>query len=238
MPFRRPNSQEAEASIAAGTPPQVADAAGLALASVRSIAAPICAAHAIDLVDVGWSTDHGNRILRVTIERRSQQSPSEAGEQGWGVSLENCADLSRDLSAALDQDDVVPGSYNLEVSSPGLERELFTTEDLVRFTGKLARIKLARPAPDGQKLLRGKLVAVEGEAGSAKLTMLVDDKDITVAVADIAHANLVFEMTKAPKTEPGSRTGPGRRGPVARPKSGSGAQGRGKRQAGVKGSGS
>lgn len=168
-----------------------------ALAAVRALAAPLCAAHAVDLVDIAWATEHGGRTLRVTIERRGRGDGT--GESGWGVSLEDCAELSRDLSQALDHDDVVPGSYHLEVSSPGLERELSSIEDLIRFQGRLARVKLAKPAPDGQRVLRGTLVSVTGEGDGAELTMRVDAKDITVPVRDVVVANLVFEMQRSPR---------------------------------------
>lgn len=177
-----------------------------AIARVRAIAAPLCLAHRVQLVDVAWGTEHGSRVLRVTIERRLADGQHSSTE-GWGVTLEDCADVSRDLSQALDADEsAVPGSYNLEVSSPGLERALLSIDDFVRFTGKLARAKLSRPAPDKQKLLRGEIVSLTGDAGSELLTMRVDGKALTVPFADVASANLVFELAPAPKKAPARRS--------------------------------
>lgn len=177
------------------------------LAPVRALVEPLCRAHGVDLVSVGWVSERAGRTLRVTIERRTGDdgAPTDLEARGWGVTLSDCADLSRDISQALDHDDVVSGSYLLEVSSPGLERELHCEADFVRFRGMLARVKLAKPAPDGQRLLRGTIEAVALDAGT--LTMHVDKKAITVPLADVVAANLVFEMTPAPRPSDASKGG-------------------------------
>lgn len=200
MPFRPPPSSAPGETPAADS--QEESPATRALSAVHALAEPIARAHAVDLVDVAWVTEHGARTLRVTIERR-RATDADIVTHGWGVTLEDCAELSRDLSAALDRDDVVPGAFSLEVSSPGLERELTSVEDLKRFAGQLAKVKLGTPAPDGQRLLRGEIVSVKGE-GAPQLTMRVDGKPITVPVADVVRANLVFEMTPSAKPKPGA----------------------------------
>ncbi len=141
------------------------------------------------------------RVLRVTIERRPKPgAPPEdpARPSGWGVTLDDCADLSRDLSRVLDEDDFMPPAYTLEVSSPGLERELRGPEDFRRFQGFAARVKLRRPASDGQRLLRGVIASVDGPAGGEALAMRVDGKIITVPFEAVSDANLVYELPKAP----------------------------------------
>lgn len=164
------------------------------LERVRALVAPLCVAHRVDLVQVAWF----GRTLRVTIERRSPSGKEDpAGTSGWGVSLDDCADLSRDLSQALDEGDVVPGSYSLEVSSPGLERELYDDADFRRFVGFLAKVKLSRPAPDGQKLLRGTIEAVTGEGSATELTMRVDKRTIVVPFETVTAAHLVYELPTA-----------------------------------------
>ncbi|MBK6520397.1 MAG: ribosome maturation factor [Polyangiaceae bacterium] len=233
--------------------PEAASPEARARVGVRELAGPLCLAHGVVLVDVAWATERGARILRVTIERLTHDGKGRTPEEGWGVTLDHCADLSRDLSEALDRDDVVPGAYNLEVSSPGLERELTSPADLQRFVGRLAKVKLSRPAPDGQRALRGALVSVapsSSEPSEALLTMRVDNKNVTVPVSDVAHANLVFELSATLSKEGPSRSGPSKRGQArsapakgapskrapARP-AGAGKRSQG-RQAGVKGSGS
>lgn len=173
------------------------------LERVCALVAPICAAGGIDLVDVAWSSDAGHRVLRVTIERLSAQAPQVRGvlPASWGVTLEDCAELSRAISRALDPDDTVPFAYTLEVSSPGLERELTSADDFRRFVGLLAKAKLSRPAPDGQRLLRGTIVSVEGSAGHETLTMHVDKKDLSVPLESVTQGNLVYVLPKASRTE-------------------------------------
>lgn len=166
------------------------------LARVREVLGPILAAHGIDLVDVVWSGGPGGRTLRITIERLALQIKGASEEEaGFGVSLEDCADVSRDLSAALDLDDFVPGAYSLEVSSPGLDRDLRNPDDLRRFEGRRAKVKLRRPAKDGQRLLRGTLESCD----ATSLAMRVDGKRLVVPFEDITEANLVFELPTTPK---------------------------------------
>lgn len=166
------------------------------LARVREVLGPILAAHGIDLVDVVWSGGPSGRTLRVTIERLAAQIKSAPEEEsGFGVSLEDCADISRDFSAALDVDDFIPGAYSLEVSSPGLDRDLRNPDDLRRFAGKRAKLKLRKPAKDGQRLLRGTLEACD----DTSVAVRVDGKRLVVPFEDIAEANLVFELPSTPK---------------------------------------
>lgn len=168
------------------------------LERVRGALAPLAVAHGVSLVDVEWTTERGGRTLRVTIERVSEAAPTEPGEpRGFGVSVDDCAEFSRDASQALDLVDGLDGAYLLEVSSPGLDRPLRTLADFRRFTGELAKVKLKRPAPDGQRVLRGNIVSVAdvGEAFSIE----VDGKLFEVALTDVDAANLAFELHPHPK---------------------------------------
>jgi ribosome maturation factor RimP len=174
--------------------------AGVDLERVRALLAPVLSARGVVLVDLEWLTDRGGWVLRVTLERQGST------EQGGGVTLEDCADVSRDASAVLDVEDLIPQHYHLEVSSPGIDRPLRALADFVRFTGKTAKVKLSRPAPDGQRLLRGTLV----EAAEGAVAMVVDGKRIEVPFADVTEANLVFELGAQPK-------------PTAKPKAKAGA---------------
>jgi ribosome maturation factor RimP len=173
------------------------------LASVRALVAPLCVAHGVELVDVAW----GGRILRVTIERRNASGKEDPqGTSGWGVTLDDCAELSRDISRALDTDeDIIPGAYSLEVSSPGLERDLRTADDFRRFAGFLAKVKLDRPAPDGQRALRGRIEALDGAGATATLRMRVDAKDISVPFETVTTAHLVYELPVRASDEPSGR---------------------------------
>lgn len=159
------------------------------LTRVREVIAPALVAHGVELVDVEWFTDRVGWTLRVTIERPG------ALDLSGGVTLDDCAEVSRDLSGVLDVADLIKPAYNLEVSSPGLDRRVKTPTEFARFVGRIAKVKLARPAPDGQKLLRGELL----EAPEGRVAVLVDGKRIEAPLADVVEARLVFELTPQPK---------------------------------------
>ena len=79
-----------------------------------------------------------------------------------GVTIEDCSNVSRRVSAVLDVDDFIPSAYMLEVSSPGLERELYSLKDFEKFAGNLAKVKTTHPI-NGQKNFRGRITEVKGE---------------------------------------------------------------------------
>lgn len=167
------------------------------LGRVRDAIAPVLASHAVTLVDLEWTTERAGWTLRLTIEREG------AADVGGGVTLEDCVDVSRDVSSVLDVEDLIPNHYNLEVSSPGLDRRLRTPAEFARFLGKTAKVKLSRPAPDGQRLLRGELL----EAPEGQVAVLVDGKRIEAPFSDVVEARLVFELTSQPKPKKGQRQG-------------------------------
>jgi ribosome maturation factor RimP len=107
-----------------------------------------------------------------------------------GVTIDDCANVSRDIEEVLDADDLIPGKYVLEVSSPGIERRLFTPADFERFAGKKARVKTSEDI-GGQRNFVGTIVGVE--AGAVKL----DDRtigEISIPFPQIEKANLKFDM--------------------------------------------
>jgi len=189
---------------------------------VRAAVQPILVSHGVVLVDVEWLSGNadaanGNATLRVTIEQPGSD------EVGGGVNLDDCAEVSRDVSQALDVEDFIRPRYSLEVSSPGLDRPLLKLSDFQRFEGKLAKVKLSQPAPDGQRVLRGTLVSpapqkpAEGDSVDERIAVAVDGRTIEVPFADVSAAHLVFEVSsqpKRPKSKP-SKSNPGKRTPSA-----------------------
>jgi ribosome maturation factor RimP len=173
--------------------------AGVDLARVRAAIAPVLSTHGVVLADLDWLTDRGGWVLRVTIEREGSL------DAGGAVTLEDCAKVSRDTSALLDADEsLVPHRHHLEVSSPGLDRPLRTETEFARFVGKTAKVKLHKPAPDGQRLLRGELEA----APAGLVAVRVDGKRVEVPFVDVAEANLVFELTPQPKKATAAKRAP------------------------------
>jgi ribosome maturation factor RimP len=129
----------------------------MSLERVRAVAEQVARAHGLDLFDVSYGRESGRNVLRVVLDR---PGPSATAEES--VSLEQCALVSEELSTVLDVEDVVPGSYTLEVSSPGLDRPLRAREDYERFAGRMAKVVTAEPV-NRQTAFAGRLRGVDGE---------------------------------------------------------------------------
>ena len=157
------------------------------LAKIASVVTPVVAGHGLELVDVEWKHESGSWILRVYIDRPgSQPKPGQPD----GVGLNECADVSRELGPVLDVADLIRAAYNLEVSSPGLDRPLRTEAHFARFVGHKAKIKTRRPIGENRRNFSGPIVAVD--AGVIKID--VGDKVCEVPVAEVEKANLVYEF--------------------------------------------
>ena len=132
-------------------------------------------------------------VLRIQIDRPGSGATAEES-----VSVEDCARVSRDVSAVLDVEDVIPAAYTLEVSSPGLDRPLRGPAEYNRFTGRRAKLVM-REAIDGQMFFKGRLAGTEeGPKGDGALTavMIVTDDGRThrVPLGAITRANLEVEF--------------------------------------------
>src|SRR3954462_2335098 len=101
---------------------------------VRAIAGRVAAGYGLEVFDVQFRREAPGMVLRVLIDR-----PGPASKEEDSVGVADCAQVSRDLSAILDVDDVVPTAYTLEVSSPGLDRPLRRAGDYRRLAGPAAR---------------------------------------------------------------------------------------------------
>ncbi|MDX7990209.1 ribosome maturation factor RimP [Xenorhabdus sp. Reich] len=103
-----------------------------------------------------------------------------------GITVDNCADVSHQVSAVLDVEDPISVLYNLEISSPGLERPMFKAEHYLRFMGEKVSLVL-RMAMQNRRKWQGIIKAVDGEM----ITVTVDGKDEVFALSNIQKANLV-----------------------------------------------
>ncbi|AYH04585.1 ribosome maturation factor RimP [Pectobacterium parmentieri] len=103
-----------------------------------------------------------------------------------GITVDDCADVSHQVSAVLDVEDPITVAYNLEVSSPGLERPLFTAEHYLHFIGEEVTVVLRMAVQNRRKWL-GVINAVDGEM----ITITVEGKDEVFALSNIQKANLV-----------------------------------------------
>jgi ribosome maturation factor RimP len=162
---------------------------------LQSLVEPVVTGQGYELVDVEFKNELGAWILRVYIDKLGVGGPppKDGGAEGpvsGGVGLDDCAQVSRELSAVLDVDDAIPGHYSLEVSSPGLNRPLKKEADFARFVGKKAKIRTRHPVGESRRNFSGTLVAVT----QGKVKIDVGDQVCEVPVDDVEKANLVYEF--------------------------------------------
>jgi ribosome maturation factor RimP len=150
---------------------------------VTFLAQPILDSMGLELVDLEFQRQGRNHILRLYIDKPE------------GVTLDDCADLSRELSLVLDVEDTIPGQYSLEVSSPGLNRPLKKLEDYIKFTGRLAEIKTVELMADEKgsrrKTFLGTIKSVEDQV---IVMHLKEGAMARIPLEQIAKANLEFEF--------------------------------------------
>jgi ribosome maturation factor RimP len=147
---------------------------------VRRVAEQAVGERGIEIVNVDITGTKRDSVVRIFIDKEG------------GVTLQDCTDVSRDVEAVLDVEDFIPTRYVLEVSSPGIERELYSIADFVKFKGQLAKIKL-KEAVDGQKTFVGPISEIEGE------TITVDDRTrgpLTFDYSAVDKANLKIDLSQ------------------------------------------
>ena len=144
---------------------------------VLDLAEPIVETKGLELVDVEYNKEGDNWILRVFIDKEG------------GIDLEDCEQVSEELSTHLDVEDPIDHSYLLEVSSPGLDRPLRTDEDFARFAGELVEVSTYAPV-DGQKEFVGELAGLED--GNVKL--LIDEEEVLIPRNKVAQTKLTVEF--------------------------------------------
>ena len=113
-----------------------------------------------------------------------------------GITVDNCADASRQISALLDVEDPIAGEYNLEVSSPGLERPLFKAEHFAKAEGLEAKIAMQTPV-NGQRKFRGVIKSVQNDC----VLLQIEDEQVKLPIADIAKAHLIAQLTNVGKND-------------------------------------
>jgi ribosome maturation factor RimP len=139
-----------------------------------------------ELVDLERAGARTRPILRLRIDRVD-------AELGSGVTVDECARVSRELEQVLDaREDLLP-SYILEVSSPGIERPLSKRRDFERSLGREIALKGFEPLARGSKRLEGTLLGIEGSGIDERLRLRLDDgTEVQVERSAVAKANLVF----------------------------------------------
>lgn len=139
-----------------------------------------------ELVDVRWGGSSRRPSLRVRIDRPGS-SP------GHGVTVDDCATVSRALEPWLDAREDLPERYVLEVSSPGVDRPLVRDRDYERFRGERVAVKGHDVLAGRARRLEGELLGLEEKDGDAAVRLRLPDGDeVSIPRAEIAGANLVF----------------------------------------------
>jgi len=168
---------------------------------VREIADRVAASRGLEVVEIEFLGGGKARMLRVFLDKLAGDEPG-AG-LAHGVTHEDCANFSREFGTILDVEDVVTGSYTLEVSSPGLDRRLIKAKDFTRFTG--SRLKLTTRQPlNNNRHFEGRLekfddgrLTLDLSVASSKSRKKMGDaagQKIEIEFANVEKANLVPEI--------------------------------------------
>lgn len=145
---------------------------------VREIAARAAEESGLEFVYAETVGANKNLTIRVFIDKKG------------GVTHEDCALISRNIETILDDGDFFPAAYLLEVSSPGLERGLYSLKDFEKFVGHPAKVKTETPI-DGQKNFRGRIIGIKDEA------VIFEDKTkgtVCFPYSTVAKANLEIDL--------------------------------------------
>ncbi len=148
--------------------------------AIEAVIAPVVVGLGCEFIGLEYLSQGKNSILRLYID-----SPG-------GVSIEQCSKISRQISSVLEvESQLVRGEYTLEVSSPGVDRKLFTLEQFPAFIGRKVRVALVA-AQSGQRNFEGILIAVKDQ----QVSLEVNGSAINLDFADIAQANIVDDKAR------------------------------------------
>jgi len=156
------------------------------LEQIEELTLPILEDLELELVDLEYQRESQGWVLRFFLDKEG------------GINLDECAEASREIAALLDIEDLVTTAYQLEVSSPGLERPLKKLSDFQRFAGRKAKIKTILSCdPDGRGHSRKTFVGeLQGLDGDSILLLQADKKggQVTFTLDQIEKANLEFDF--------------------------------------------
>lgn len=141
----------------------------------------VVTAEGLELVHVDYHRQGRGYLLRVDIDKEG------------GVTLDDCEMVSRQLSAILDVEDAVPTEYELQVSSPGLDRKFYRQSDYQKFLGRMVRVKTARPIR-GLHVIVGRLKQFNGESIVVTDAAMKKDPDYEIPLDAVKETRLEVEI--------------------------------------------
>ncbi len=153
---------------------------------IERLIEPSLTAMGYEIVRIRW-TGEGHRKLQIMAERTD----------GRPMDVDDCATISRQISPLLDVADPIQGTYELEVSSPGIDRPLVRPKDFERFAGFEAKIRTLRPI-DGRRRFRGRLAGFS----NGRVSIITEAGEAEVPIEEIENAKLVLtdELLAATRT--------------------------------------
>ncbi len=140
---------------------------------------PVIEGMGYELIEIEYHPNPNYGVLRLYIDKES------------GIEVEDCSAVSRQISAILDVEDPVPGKFNLEISSPGMDRPLRRLQDFQKFVGEVVKVKTGMPF-EGQRNFKGRLNGVEDDL----VIIECEDKEVRLPVTAIDKARLVPDFDK------------------------------------------
>lgn len=163
--------------------------------ALQRVVEPVARAHGAELVDLEFRPERSGWVLRLFVEKAGA-ADKNLSTRDAAVDLELCAGISRDLSPALDVADLIPHTYHLEVSSPGVERVLRSEKDFARFAGQKAKLKLSRAAEAHGSDAGGSrvVVGILGGVVEGKIRITDGSHLHEVPLGEVETARLVFEF--------------------------------------------
>jgi len=148
------------------------------VSEIERLIDPILTEKSFELVDLEYKSEGKGKIVRVFIDKQG------------GVNMDDCSVVSRELSILLDVHDIIPGSYNLEVSSPGLTRQLKKPADFGKNIGKKLRLKLINPIKKQYVLRNVNLV----DFVDSTINIEYEGNNYDIPLSSIVKANLELDF--------------------------------------------
>ena len=148
------------------------------MSAVSLLTAPLLIEYGMELVDVEFQFERGKWILRIFIDKKG------------GITIDDCAGISRELGDLIEAENIIGLSYVLEVSSPGLNRPLRKENDFIRSIGKMVQLRMSRPVNK-----RSNFTGFLADIKEGMITLMMDDNNVVeLPLKEIEKARLKYEF--------------------------------------------